>query len=76
MAVKVPAEVTREELEAAFPWVCHLPPAAIGEFMCAVEIYRDSAEIYSGQRQPDAFHLIAEDAIRRMKAQPSMRRGG
>ncbi len=49
MDVKVPPEVTREELEAAFPWVCHLPPGAIGEFMCAIEIYRDAAEIYRAE---------------------------
>jgi hypothetical protein len=46
---QVPAEVTREELEAVFPWVCHLPPGAIGEFMCAIEIYRDAAEIYRAE---------------------------
>jgi hypothetical protein len=49
LAVKVPAEVTREELEAAFPWVCHLPPDAIGEFLAAIDIYRDAAEIYRAE---------------------------
>ena len=58
--MKVPAEVTREELEAAFPWVCHLPPDAIGEFLAAIEIYRRAAEIYSGKREPNAFDYLAE----------------
>jgi|HubBroStandDraft_4_1064222.scaffolds.fasta_scaffold133272_4 hypothetical protein len=49
-AVKVPAAVTRKELEAAFPWVCHLPAAAIGEALSTVECWRYAAEIYSKQR--------------------------
>jgi hypothetical protein len=52
MAARVPPAVTREELEAAFPWVCHLPPAAIGEFLAAVEIYRQAAEIYRTETYP------------------------
>ena len=41
--------ISRTELETAFPWVCHLPPAAIGEFLAAVTIYRDAAEIYRAE---------------------------
>jgi hypothetical protein len=70
MTVKVPPEVTREELKAAFPWVCHLPSGAIGEFMCAIEIYRDAAEIYRAEtypsrhrRTPDGGELEPLDAF-------------
>jgi hypothetical protein len=45
--------ISRTELEAAFPWVCHLPSAAIGEFLAAIEIYRDAAEIYRAETYPE-----------------------
>jgi hypothetical protein len=45
-AVKVPSKVTREDLESAFPWVCYLPPAAVGEFMAVIDSYRAAARIY------------------------------
>ena len=51
MDVKVPPEVTREELEAAFPWVCYLPPEAAKQFLAIVESYREAARIYSRKRR-------------------------
>lgn len=55
--IKVPSEVTRGEIEAAFPWVCYLPGGASGEFAAAIDIYRAAAEVYSGQREPSLFDL-------------------
>jgi hypothetical protein len=45
--VKVPPEVTREELEAAFPWVRYLPGEAVRQFAAYVDSYRMAAVIYS-----------------------------
>lgn len=51
MAVKIPPAVTREELEAAFPWVCYLPPEATSQFLAIIESYREAARIYSRKRR-------------------------
>jgi len=50
--MKVPTEVTREELESAFPWVRFLPEKAMDELMATIESYRAAAKIYS--RRPAA----------------------
>lgn len=52
MAAQVPAEVTRQDLESAFPWVRLLPEKAIGEFMAIIESYRAAARIYSRRGAP------------------------
>lgn len=44
--------ISRTELEAAFPWVRYLPPAAIEQFVAIVESYRAAAQIY--RRKPAA----------------------
>ena len=49
--IKVPAKVTRKELEAAFPWVCYLPVKAMEEFMARIDSYREAAKIYSRQNR-------------------------
>jgi hypothetical protein len=46
-AAQVPGKVTREDLEAAFPWVRFLPEKAMGEFMAHVESYRGAAKVYA-----------------------------
>ena len=51
MAVKIPPAVTREELEAAFPWVCYLPPEATSQLLAIIESYREAARIYSRKRR-------------------------
>lgn len=38
----MPSEVTHEELEAVFPWVCYLPPEAAKQFLVIVESYREA----------------------------------
>jgi hypothetical protein len=49
---RVPAMVTREEVENAFPWVQYLPEAAIEQFVSIIENYHAAARIYS--RKPAA----------------------
>jgi hypothetical protein len=50
---RVPGKVTPEELEAAFPWVRHLPPEALRQFLAIIDNYRAAAAIYA-RREPAA----------------------
>lgn len=50
---KAAHRITREELEAVFPWVQYLPDDAIAQFMAIIDNYRAGAEIYS-RRNPAA----------------------
>lgn len=52
-SVPVPAAISREDLEIAFPWVRYLPPEAIRELLARVASYRAAARIYS--RKPSAW---------------------
>lgn len=47
MKVKMPPEITYEELETIFPWVRFLPVLAVRQFMGIIDDYHDAAEIYS-----------------------------
>ena len=47
MKVKMPPEITYEELEAVFPWVRSLPVQAVRQFMVIIDDYHAAAKIYS-----------------------------
>lgn len=48
---KVPARITHEELETAFPWVRSLPTAAKEQLMAVIDNYREAARIYSRKKR-------------------------